>query len=341
MRAAIFTETGPASVLRVVDRSRPAVGADEVRVRIVVSGVNPTDVDVRSGRFRSDDATGPHVPGQDGAGVVDAVGDAVSGLVPGDRVWVWDAAWQRPEGTGQEYVTLPRRQVVPLPDGAGFDLGASVGIPALTAHRALTAAADGPHRLAPGALEGRSVLVVGGAGAVGHAAIQLARWSGATVMTTVGSAEKAVLARRAGADHVVNYREEDVVARVHDILGHGVDLIVEVDAAGNLDQDADILAPHGTISIYTPGHGPTVPAPAARLMFKNAQLQFILTYSTTVRQKDAAIGAVSDAMAAGALRIGDEAGLPVVRFPLDRIAEAHLAVEKHVVGKVLVDVSAP
>ncbi len=156
-------------------------------MRIVLSAVNPTDTGTRSGRGLPDGASPPRVPNQDGAGVVDAIGDGVADLRPGDRVWIWDAGFRRANGTAQEYVTMPRRQVVKLNDEVPFEVGAALGIPALTAHRCLTVATDGPARLAPGALAGRTVLVAGGAGAVGNAAIQLAKWAGATVLTTVSS----------------------------------------------------------------------------------------------------------------------------------------------------------
>src|SRR3954452_12504833 len=207
MRAVIYANTGDASVLQVVERALEAPAKGEVRIRMVVSGVNPTDWKSRSGAFGS--AAGePTVPNHDGAGIVDAVGSGVDGMEAGDRVWVTLAADGRPaSGTAQEYTVVPAERVFPLPDRADFELGASIGIPGATAHRALTVAEDGPTRLQPGALRDRTVLVAGGAGAVGNAATQLARWADATVITTVSSEEKAQLAGRAGAPHVVNYRD--------------------------------------------------------------------------------------------------------------------------------------
>ncbi|MEV5742844.1 alcohol dehydrogenase catalytic domain-containing protein [Microbispora rosea] len=146
MRAIVYSETGDSDVLRLAERPVPEPGPGEVRVRVVRSGVNPTDWKARRGRLGHPEA----VPNQDGAGIVDAVGPGVTAVGPGDRVWVWEAAWGRPDGTAQEHVVLPERQVVPLPDGASLDLGASLGIPALTAHRCLTLAEGGPDRLAPG-----------------------------------------------------------------------------------------------------------------------------------------------------------------------------------------------
>ncbi|WP_229076209.1 NADPH:quinone reductase [Actinoplanes sp. DH11] len=338
MRAAVFAEPGPAaSVLKITDRALPRVGAGEVRVRIVLSAVNPTDTGTRAGRGVPDGVSPPRVPNQDGAGVVDAVGEGVTGLEAGDRVWVWDAGYGRADGTAQEFVVLPRAQVVRMNDDVPFEVGAALGIPALTAHRCLTVAADGPARLAPGALSGRTVLVAGGAGAVGNAAIQLAKWAGATVLTTVSSAEKGRLATAAGADAVINYREEDVADRVRALSATGPHVVVEV-STENLDLDLDVVAPGGNIALYVPG---TVTVPSFRAMLKNVSLDFVLTYTTTPQEKADAVAAVAEAVGTGAFRVGAEAGLPIVRFPLDRIAEAHEAVENHAVGKVVIEVTAP
>src|SRR5262245_34520098 len=202
MRAVTYATSGESSVLRVGERPLEDPGAGEVRVRVAVSGVNPTDWKTRSGAFGRTLAE-PAVPNQDGAGIVDAVGSGVGDVRPGDRVWMTLAADGRPRsGTAQEYTVVPAERVFPLPDGADFELGASIGIPGATAHRALTVAEDGPARLGQGSLADRNVLVAGGAGAVGNAAIQLARWASATVIATVSSDEKAQLAARAGADHV-------------------------------------------------------------------------------------------------------------------------------------------
>ncbi|SDT72035.1 NADPH:quinone reductase [Actinoplanes derwentensis] len=337
MRAAVFHEPGPASVLQIVDRDLPGAGAGEVRVRIVYSAVNPTDTGTRAGRGVPDGVTPPRVPNQDGTGVVDALGEGVHDLEPGDPVWVWDAGFGRANGTAQEYVVLPRWQVVRMNEDVPFEVGAALGIPALTAHRCLTLAADGPARLEPGALDGRTVLVAGGAGAVGNAAIQLGKWAGATVLATVSSKEKADLALAAGADAVVNYREEDVAARVREISPDGPELIVEVDT-GNLDLDLDVIAPGGNIAIYVGGK---FSVPSFKAMLKNVSLDFVLTYTTSPQEKANAVEAVAEAVNTGAFRVGEQAGLPIIRFPLDRIAEAHEAVENHVIGKVIIEVTTP
>ncbi|GAA2246468.1 hypothetical protein GCM10009851_34920 [Herbiconiux moechotypicola] len=251
---------------------------------------------------------------------------------------MWDAAWRRHEGTTQEYVVLPSHQVEHLPAEATFDLGASLGIPALTAHRALTSFADGPAELIPGALRGKTVLIQGGTGAVGHSAVQLAVWSGAEVITTVGDSTKEALARTAGAHHVINYRDGNIRDEIKRVRPGGVDIIVEVNARSNLPTDMSVIAPHGGISIYTAGGGETR-VPSYQAMTKNVQFSFILTYTTAQVQKEAALRSVGLAVASGALNVGSDAGLPITRFPLSQASAAHLAVERHVTGKVLIDVA--
>lgn len=336
MKAIAYDRTGASSVLTLRDVPLVEPGPGDVRVRVVVSGVNPTDWKARA---TGKPAAPWQVPNQDGAGFVDAVGEGVDTVSVGDRVWVWDAAFGRADGTAQEYALIPVAQVVPLPESVPFDVGASLGIPALTAHRTLTANEHGPRRLAPGALEGQVVLVTGGAGAVGHAAIQLARWAGATVITTVSGDAKADLARRAGAHHVINYRSQDVAAEVRKISERGVDTIVDVDVVANLATDLDVIVFGGTVAIYASSSDEPVAVPLGPAMRKNVRFQFVLTYTVTDEQKADAVAAVSEAAAAGALPVGELYGLPLIRYPLPATAEAHDAVEAAVVGKVLIDVS--
>ena len=337
MKAVSYRTTGPSSVLELGERPEPHPGPGEVRVRIHVSGVNPTDWKARSGGGRVTELAAPQVPDQDGAGVVDELGAGVTEFAVGDRVWVWDAAYQRPDGTAQELVVLPVRQVVRLPDDVSFDAGASLGIPALTAHRALTASDRSPRELAPGVLAGQLVLVAGGAGAVGHAAIQLAVWAGATVITTVSSPEKAALARTAGAHHVVDYRADDAAAAIRDLAPDGVDTVVEVNPAANIGLDVDVAAYNATVSIYADNGEPVV-VPVRPSMAKNVRFQYILTYTVPADVKDSAVRAVAAAVADGALPVGADAGLPITRFALAQAADAHDAVEAGTVGKVLIDV---
>jgi len=338
MRAIVYTRHGDSSVLEPVERPIPEPGDGEVRVRVIVSGVNPTDWKARSGGYGRP-VTEPAVPNQDGAGIVDAVGGGVRGVGVGDRVWLTLAADGRPgSGTAQEFTVVPAERAFPLPAGAGFDLGASVGVPGVTAHRALTVMEGGPARLEPGALDGATILVAGGAGAVGNAAIQLARWAGATVVATVSSEAKARLATAAGAHHVVNYREADAPWEIHGIAPGGVDLIVEVAPAANSELDQATLRPGGTISIYASEPGPPLGIDVPRAMRLNARYQFLLLYTLDSEQIAHAAADINRAIEDGALRAGDDAGLPLHRFPLEATGDAHDAVENGAVGKVLITV---
>ncbi len=344
MKAIIYTATGDPSVLQLVDRDVPEPGPGEVRVRIAVSGVNPTDWKSRAGGGPGEDLPFPEVtPNQDGAGTVDALGADAADLAPrlqvGSPVWTFLSQHERPTGTAQEYVVVPVEHVVALPEGVSFDVGASLGVPAMTAHRALTVSEQGPSRLAPGALEGKVVLVAGGAGAVGHAAVQLARWAGATVVTTVSSDGKAALATAAGAHHVVNYRTGDPAAEISAIAPDGVDLVVEVAPGPNAALNAAVLANHGTVAYYANNNGDTVTLDVVPHFAKNIRYQGLLLY--TVGEDALAVAAedITRALVDGALPVGEEAGLPLTRFPLERTADAHAAVEADAVGKVLVDVA--
>jgi NADPH2:quinone reductase len=308
-----------------------------VRVLVHRSGVNPTDWKSRRGSTAGAVVDPPQVPGQDGAGIVDAVGNGVDEALLGQRVWIWEAAFRRPQGTTAEQAVVPVGQVVPLPDSASFDLGAALGIPFVTAHRCLTVTEDGPVQLGPGKLQDRVVLVAGGAGAVGNAAIQLARWSDATVIATVSSAAKAQAAVAAGADHVIDYRRQDVVEEIRKLAPHGVNTIVEVSAA-NATIDAAVIASHGSVAIYADDGGSELTLPVRPLMVPNARWQFVLVYTAPAEAKARAVDAVSAAVAAGAVRVGAEAGMPLHHYPLEQAAGAHAAVEGSIVGKVLIDV---
>ena len=337
MKAIIYRDNGGTEVLELVNRDLPAPGPGEVRVRVAVSGVNPTDWKTRSG------ATNPKqfaevIPHLDGAGTIDAVGDGVDPGRVGQRVWLFMATAGRPTGTAAEFTVVPSERAVPLPGEAGFDLGASLGVPALTAHRALTVAEDGPRRLRPGALDGKVVLVAGGAGAVGHAAIQLARWAGATVISTISGPEKARLATAAGAHHTVNYRQGDPTAEIRAIAPDGVDIVAEVALGANLALDLAVLRTRGTISTYANDGGKPVELDVRQNMTLNTRFQFLVLYTVGSPAIAAAAEDVAAAVHAGALPVGEEHGLPLVRFPLERTAEAHRAVENGTVGKVLVDI---
>src|SRR4051794_31647619 len=319
MRAARYTRTGPASeVIEVTDVEMPDPGPGEVRVRIAVSGVNPTDWKSRS----RGEVDGWQIPNQDGSGTIDAVGDGVESSRVGERVWVYFAARQRQWGTAAESSVVPADCAVPLPDNASFELGASIGIPAMTAHRCLFA--DGP-------IEGRTVLVAGGAGAVGRCAIEIARWAGAgRIVATVSNDEKAQIARDAGAHDTVDYKADDVIDRVKDL---GADRIVELSLGHNLELDLAAVGPSAAIVSYAnEGEDPQIEV--RRLMWPNTTLRFMLVYTMPQEAIDRSVADITQMLRDGALTDPQ-----FHHFPLDQTAAAHDAVEQGATGKVLIDVS--
>jgi NADPH2:quinone reductase len=339
MRAITYSRTGDPDVLTLTDREVREPGPGEVRVRIHRSGVNPTDWKSRRGGSPGTPVEPAQVPNQDGSGVVDAVGSGVEDALLGLRVWIWEAAYQRPDGTAQEFAIVPADRVVTLPGEASFDLGAALGVPFITAHRCLTVTEDGPTRLGPGTLQGRVVLVTGGAGAVGNAAIQLARWSDATVISTISSERKARLATSAGADHVIDYTTQDVAAEISRIAPDGVHTVVEVAAAANAPVDVQVLAHGASVAIYADDGGEPVGLPVRPSMMTNARWQFVLLYTAPAAAKARAIEDITAAILDGAIGVGEEKGLPVHHFALEETAAAHAAVEDATVGKVLIDVA--
>jgi NADPH:quinone reductase len=339
MRAIVYAENGPSSVMHLVERPVPEPGPGQVRVRLVRAGVNPTDWKARSGTT-STLGFAEVTPGQDGAGIVDAVGADARGLAAGDPVWLYLAQHGSPYGTAAEYCVLDWHRAVRLPSAGpdAFDLGACLGVPAITAHRALTSG-PGASRLGPGTMAGQVVLVQGGAGAVGNAAIQLATWSGATVVTTVSSQEKAALAAAAGARGVVNYRTQDARAAIRELAPDGVDLIVEVSPAVNNDLDLAVARNGATIAFYANNGGDTFPVEIRKTFSLNLRYQGLLMYTLDPAHLAAAAEDVTAAVAADALRAGEKAGLPLHHYPLAETPAAHDAVERGAVGKVLIDIA--
>ncbi|MEW2508062.1 zinc-binding dehydrogenase [Amycolatopsis sp. NPDC047767] len=305
-----------------------------MQIEIARSGVNPTDVKARSNlRLPIPDGL-IQVPHHDGSGVIRAVGAGVKEFTPGQRVWTHLAAYRRLDGTAQQFVTLATDLVAALPDHASHELGAALGVPFLTAHRLLTLRAGGPEELGPGALTGTVVLVAGGAGAVGNASIQLAKWAGATVVTTVSSPEKAELATAAGADHVIDYRRENVVARVRRIAPEGVDIVVEVSPAVNARIDFGVVASSGTLAIYANDGGTDLAITVQDAMWLNLQIGFVILYTLRASERAAAVRAIVRALETQAIGIGPRYGLPVRTFGLDEASAAHSAVENGFIGKV-------
>jgi NADPH:quinone reductase len=322
MRAARYAQPGPAAeVIEIIEIEAPEPGPGEVRVRVAFSGVNPTDWKARSGGTVDD----WQIPNQDGSGVIDAVGEGVDPARVGERVWVYFAALQRRWGTAAEYTVVPAERAVPLPDGASLELGASLGIPAMTAHRCLLA--DGP-------VEGRTVLVAGGAGAVGRSSIEMARWAGAArTVATISNDEKAQIARDAGADATVNYKAGDAIEQMKSAAPDGIDRVVELSLGHNLELDLAAAAPNCAIASYA-NEGDDPVLVVRKLMVANINLRFVLVYTMPQEAIEQAVTDITQALRDGALTEP-----PLHIFPLDETAAAHDAVEKGAVGKVLIDVS--
>jgi NADPH:quinone reductase len=322
MIAAVYENSGGLATLTVREVPTPSPGPGEVRVEVAISGVNPTDWKARR---RAKPPEGEFlIPNQDGAGVIDAVGAGVNPSRVGERVWVLLAARNSVWGTAAQYTVVPADRAIPLPASASYELGASLGVPALTASYCLNA--DGP-------LPGQTVLVSGGAGAVGHAAIELAKFEDAGhVVATVSGPEKAKLAAAAGAQTVVNYNDPDAIDQIRAASPYGVDVFVEVALHQNIDLDLAVAAPHAVITSYAADPDDVASVPIRQLMGPNLVLRFMLLYTIPPRQLRAAIERTSDAVAAGALTT-----LPIHRYTLEEIAEAHDACEQGAVGKVVID----
>ena len=326
MKAVWYEKNGDADVLEYGVMQDPEAGAGEVRVRIVTSGVNPSDWKRRQGTTNKIEF--PRIiPNQDGAGVIDAVGSGVDQTRVGERVWLFESQFRRPFGTGAEYTVQPSSHAIPLPDNTGFAAAAGLGVPAMTAHRCVFA--DGP-------VSGKTLLVTGGAGAVGHYVIQQAKLGGATVISTVSSSEKGQIALSAGADHVVNYREGDTADKILGLTGGaGVDHIVEVDMAANFVVSQQILKSSGVLAVYAAGNSR---APSIPLKFNssNVTVRMVLVYDMPEPAKDSAIADITAWLEQDRL-----VPLPGPHFSLEQLKDAHLAVENGAVGKVVVDVSSP
>jgi NADPH2:quinone reductase len=313
MRAAFYEANGSArEVLRVAEVDTPQPGRGEVRVRLMISGVNPSDVKNRAGLTRK--IAFPRViPHSDGAGEIEAVGDGVSASRVGERVWIWNGQWRRAFGTAAQSIVLPAAQAVPLPPKTSFEAGACLGIPAYTAYQAVELA---------GARDGATVLIAAGAGAVGHYAIQLAKKRKATVITTVSSPEKAAIAKQAGADHTIDYKRENVGERVKAVTGgRGVDAVIEMDLAANAKLLPDVLTPNGVVAIY--GGSAAEPAIPFQFLLQNSiTLKFFLVYLMPQELRERATAEITRLLEQGAL-IHNVAQT----FALADIVAAHEAVE--------------
>jgi NADPH2:quinone reductase len=324
MQAAYYESNGSArEVLRVAEVETPQAGPGEVRVKLAASGVNPSDVKSRQGATRK--IAWPRViPQSDGAGVIDQVGDGIAKSRIGERVWIWNGQWKRAFGTAAQYIALPAAQAVKLPDKISFEAGACLGIPAMTAFHAIALS---------GAAKGTTLLISGGAGAVSQYAIQFAKAAGATVLTTISSPEKAKAAQEAGADHTINYKSDDVGARVMEITGKlGVDAIIEMDLAANAKLIPAVLRPKGSVLVY--GTTPEATIPAAFCLVNTIRLQFFLVYELDTAERERTVAAITRALEQG--RLLNSVAQPT--YALANIAAAHEAVERGTIGNVVVTI---
>jgi len=312
MRAAFYEKNGPAhEVLQVGEVETPTAGPGEVRVRVATSGVNPSDVNARIGVRKL--AFPRVIPHSDGAGEIDQVGPGVDRARIGERVWIWNGQWKRPFGTCAEYIVLPAAQAVRLPERVSFEAGACLGIPAMTAAYTVALA---------GAAPGRTVLIPGGAGAVGHYAIQFAKARGASVIATVSSPAKGELARSAGANHVINYQREKVGDRVGTLAKGGVDAIIEVNFATNAKLLPAVLRPKGVVVVYGAG-ALEAQMPAFFCMANAIKICFVNAYVLEDAERQAALAEIARMADAGRLIHNVDRTVP-----LADVAQAHEAVEK-------------
>lgn len=317
MRAAWYEDFGAANaVIKTGEQETPTAGPGEVLVKVTCSGINPVDVKRRAGGRgeMTDDRVIPHF---DGAGVIEE---------SGQRVWLYECQWQSASGTAAEYVTVPEHLAVPLPDSTSFEEGACLGVPALTAHRCV---------YGDGSVDGKTILVTGGAGAVGNYAIQFAKLGGASVITTVSSDEKAKLAAEAGADHIVNYKAENVTEAVMGITGNaGVDRIVEVEFGGNIDTSIAVLKVNGVIATYASDAIKEPQVPFYQLIYKNIVVRHELVFIMPDEAKKQAVADISKWLADGSLthHVGQT-------FTLEDCSAAHEAVERGAYGKVLLRIT--
>lgn len=341
MKAAWYERQGPArEVIQYGEQSSQPLGEQDVRLRIAFSGLNPSDLKRRMGFNGQPHAFPLIIPNSDGAGTVLEIGAQVKNFSVGDRVWVFNAQWKRPFGTNAEEIVLPSYLVRQLPENVSLAYGACVGIPALTAHRAL---------FADGSIEGKVVLVHGGAGSVGNCAIQLARWAGATVIATVSSDDKAAAAVKAGADQVINYKREDISEKIlASTDGQGVDRIVEVAFGENLPVTLKVLKAHGVISCYASDRQPTPSLPFYPFMMKNLTLRWVFMYELLPQDLRAALSDIN-LWLSGVPPVGADPSLRAApaavyehidrTFSLHQTSEAHEYLESGMAtGNVLIDV---
>jgi NADPH2:quinone reductase len=323
MRAAIYSRRGPASeVLQIVERQLPQPGSGEVRVKLAFSGVNPSDVKSRAGVAARTGGFAEVTPHSDGAGVIDAVGDGVDRSRIGERVWLYNGQWERPFGTAAEFITLPANQAIPLADSVSFEVGASIGIPLMTAMHAVQAC---------GSLLGKTILVPGAVGSVGYYATQLACMAGARVIAIVSSEEKAAQARHIGAAETINYKTEQLVERVLALTdGKGADAIIDLDAATHAPLYGQLLRFQGQAVVYG-SNQPQFSMPFGPMILGFVNIYCFIVYKLPSQAMQQVIESVQSVLMDEALQHP-----PTAIYPLNEIAAAHQQVERGANAKVLV-----
>lgn len=324
MKAAWYEKFGSPEVLQIGEMPIPEVQPNEVLIRLHASGINPSDVKRRQG-IRENGHYSRIIPHSDGAGVIEKVGSQISKERIGQRVWTYNARWERAFGTAAEYVALPAELAISLPENVSFETGACLGIPAMAAHRAVFV--EGP-------VKDKTILVTGGAGTVSHYAIQLAKWDGATVITTVNNSEKAQIAKKSGADYILNYLTENIVEKINAFTKNkGVDHIIDVDFAANLPVTQEIIKHNGSISTYASMSNPTPTLPFYPLMYKGTNLHLIDVYGLPQSARKQAIQDINAALVSGALTSNI-----AKKFPLNEIIASHQLVEMGTVGQVILTI---
>ncbi len=292
MRAAWFEAFGQASeVLQIGELDTPSPEAGEVLIRLHSSGINPSDVKKRAGSFPDLLGGGLVIPNSDGAGVIEAVGEGIDAGRIGERVWVYQAQYGRRFGTAAEYLAIDSNRAPKLPDNTEFDVGACLGIPVMTAHRCVFTDGD---------VRGRTVLVTGGAGRVGHYAVQWASHGGANVIATASNPDDAATCKTAGAKQVVNHRDDNLAEAILDANGGElIDRIVDVEFGANLPTTVEVLRIGGTIATYASVQDPEPRLPFFQMMYKDLTTHFVIVYAMPETAKTHAVADIASALSDG------------------------------------------
>ena len=326
MKAVWYEKLGDAKdVLQIGQIDDPSPDSNEVLISVKTSGVNPSDVKTRAGA-RGELQFSRVIPHSDGAGIIIDVGKNVNPNRVGEKVWIWNAAFGRPNGTCAELIALPEDQAVAMNDNVSFEAGACLGIPASTAYYGI---------FANGSIENKTLMVTGGAGAVGFYGIQLAKWAGANVISTVSSEKKAKIAKDAGADLILNYKEDDIVNSVLDYTkGDGVDRVLEVEFGGNILINQNIVKPNGTIAAYASATVMEPTLPFYNLMFKGIKINTFLIYSISKEERKTVIGGISKALNENAIK-----HIIASTHSIESVVDAHYAVESNKnIGNVIINI---